>query len=291
MSRLITSDNALRALLFLSQGARGMRTSEVAAALEISHTGARKALDILVADGLATSAAHRYAFDASIRTNEALRFALAFLPSDLTLTALGRGNEAVEFVGTDDRGTVVVVRRFSVPATEQRLRDAVETMRDVVPGSTVLFLDKSDLRGRLATDQALRQRATGMRVLVGAVQITFPDRTRHGDMDANSLGRLNPAITTPSARRLRALARQYGLRRILAFGSATRADFRPDSDIDLLVEPMAGRTLGLGERVGLMADAERLFGRDVDVLTAPVRRASLAHRIGRDGVVLYDATR
>jgi predicted nucleotidyltransferase len=77
----------------------------------------------------------------------------------------------------------------------------------------------------------------------------------------------------------------------VAFGSATRADFRPDSDIDLLVEPVTGHHLGVNERIGLMADAERLFGRDVDVLTAPVRRASLAQRISRDGVMLYDAAR
>ena len=291
MSRLITSENALYALLLLSQSARGMRTSEVASALEISHTGAQKALDILVADGLATSAAHRYACTSSLRAEEAVRFALAFLPMDLTLTALGRGNEAVEFVGTDDQGAIVVFRRFSEPATERRMREAVATMRQVAPDTQVAFLDKSDLRKQLATDLTPRQRAARMRVLVGAVDLTFPDRTRHGDLEASSLGRLNDAVATPGANRLRALARQYGLRRILAFGSATRTDFRPDSDIDLLVEPMAGRKLGLCERVGLMADAARLFGRDVDVLTAPVRRASLAHRISRDGVVLYDAAR
>ena len=38
-----------------------------------------------------------------------------------------------------------------------------------------------------------------------------------------------------------------------------------------------------------MADVERLFGREVDRLTRPVRRASLAQRISLDGVVLYDA--
>jgi hypothetical protein len=52
-----------------------------------------------------------------------------------------------------------------------------------------------------------------------------------------------------------------------------------------------GHHLGLDERVSLMADVERLFGRDVDLLTAPVRRASLAQRISRDGVVLYDTAR
>ena len=130
-----------------------------------------------------------------------------------------------------------------------------------------------------------------MHVLAGTIDRTFPDRTRHGDVGARSLGRLHERFVAPSVRRLRALARQSGLRRILVFGSATRTDFRPDSDVDLLDEPLPGHRPGLSERVGLMADAERLFGRDVDVLTAPVRRAALAQQISRDGVVVYDATR
>ncbi len=291
MSRLIASDNALRTLLLLSQHAGGMRTSEVAHALGISYTGAEKALDILVADGLAGSSERRYALDASPRAQEAVRFALAFLPTDVALASLARGNEAVEFAGTDDAGALVVFRRFSEPAAEGRMREAVATLQHLAPDTRVEFVRKEDLREQLLTDIAPRRRAAGMRLLAGTVDRTFPDRTRHGDFEAPSLGRLNEAIGVPSVRRLRALAREYGLRRILAFGSATRADFRPDSDIDLLVEPVPGHHLGLDERVGLMADAERLFGRDVDLVTAPVRRASLAQRISRGGVVLYDAAR
>ncbi len=130
-----------------------------------------------------------------------------------------------------------------------------------------------------------------MQVLAGSIDRSFPDRTRHGDFEAPPLGHLNRASDAPSGRRLRALAREYGLRRIVAFGSATRADFRSDSDLDLLVEPMPGRRLGLSERIGLMTDAEHLFGRDVDLVTVPVGRTSLANRIKRDGVVLYDAAR
>jgi predicted nucleotidyltransferase len=291
MSRLIASDNALRALLLLAQHAGGMRTSEVADALEISYTGAEKALDILVADGLAGSSQRRYALTASPRAREAARFALAFLPTDVALAALARGNEAVEFAGTDDQGALVVFRRFSEPVAEGRMHEALTTLRHVAPDTTVEFVRKEDLREQLLSDLAPRRRAAGMRVLAGILDRTFPDRTPHGDFEARPLGRLNEAIAAPSVRRLRALAREYGLRRILAFGSATRTDFRPDSDIDLLVEPVPGHHLGLDERVGLMADVERLFGRDVDLLTTPVRRSSLAQRIGRDGVVLYDAAR
>ena len=169
--------------------------------------------------------------------------------------------------------------------------EAVATLQQVQPDTRVDFMRKEDVREQLLSDLRPRRRAAGMRVLAGSVDRTFPDRTRHGDFEARPLGRLNEAVAAPSSRRLRELAREYRLSRILAFGSATRADFRPDSDIDLLVEPVPGRKLGLNERVGLMADAERLFGRDVDVLMAPVRRASLAQRISRDGVVLYDAAR
>ena len=209
----------------------------------------------------------------------------------LGAASLARGNEAVEFASTDDHGALVVFRRFSEPAAEGRVREAVATLRHLAPDTKVEFVRKEDLRKQLLSDLAPRRRAVGMRILAGTVDRTFPDRTRHGDFDARSLGHLSDAIAAPSIRRLRALARKYGLRRILAFGSATRADFRPDSDIDLLVEPVPGHRLGLDERVGLTADAERLFGRDVDLLTAPVRRASLAQRISHDGVVLYDAAR
>ena len=291
MSRLVASDNALRALLLLSQRVGGVRTSEVAAALEISYTGAEKAIDILVADGLAEASGRRYALATAPRAREAVRFALVFLPAEVTLGALARGNEAVEFAGMDDQESLVVFRRFSEPEAEGRMREAVATLQQVQPDTRVEFIRKEDVREQLLSDLRPRRRAAGMRVLAGSVDRTFPDRTRHGDFEARPLGRLNEAVAAPSSRRLRELAREYRLSRILAFGSATRADFRPDSDIDLLVEPVPGRKLGLNERVGLMADAERLFGRDVDVLMAPVRRASLAQRISRDGVVLYDAAR
>jgi hypothetical protein len=291
MTRLVASDHALRALLLLSQLGDGRRASEVADALDISYTGAEKALDILVADGLADRSGRRYVLVDSTRAREAIRFAFAFLPAEASLTALARGNEAVEFAGVDERGALIVLRRFAEPVSEGRFREALASLSQFSPGTEIEFVTKEDLRGQLLDDLAPRRRAAGMRVLTGDIDRSFPDRTRHGDLDARALGRLNEGIRAPSGRRLRALAREYGLRRILAFGSATRVDFRPDSDLDLLVEPAPGHRLGLNERVSLNADAERLFGRDVDLLTAPVRRASLAERIDREGVVLYDAAR
>jgi uncharacterized protein len=291
VTRLVASDNALRALLLLTQGPEGLRTSQVGEKLEISYSGAEKALDILIADDLLVASGPRHSFEASPRADAAVRFALAFLPVDVALTALARGNVAIEFAGVDKTGVLIVFRRFSEPADESRARKTIEVLMALHPEVRVEYARKEDLREQLLEDLAPRRRASDMQVLAGSIDRTFPDRTRHGDFEARSLGHLNNAIDVPSGRRLRGLAREYGLRRILAFGSATRADFRPDSDIDLLVEPMPGQGLGLAERVGLMADAEQLFGRDVDLVTAPVGRTSLANQISRDGVVLYDATR
>src|SRR5487761_2290152 len=151
----------------------------------------------------------------------------------------------------------------------------------------VEVLDKSTLRGRLLDDRTPRDRALHMRVLAGFVDRSFPDRTQHGNEDAPPLRRLHDGVAVPSARRLHALARRHGLRRVVAFGSATRTDFRPDSDLDLLVEPIPGQRLGLRQRAALVADAETLFARDVDLVASDEVRPALAARIARDGVVLH----
>ena len=61
------------------------------------------------------------------------------------------------------------------------------------------------------------------------------------------------------------LAAQHGARNVRVFGSVARGEARPDSDIDLLVELEAGRSLlDLG---GLLMDLQTLLGREVDVVT------------------------
>lgn len=291
MARLVSSDLALRTLLLLSQRDEGIRVSEVADALDISYTGAEKALDILVADRLASVDERRYSFSSSPKAVQALGFALAFLPPEDAVTALVRGNHGVEFAGADQDGVLVVFRRFVKGASVRRLQEALDRLREVAPGTEVDYTTKEELRRVLLEDLTPRERAQAMRVLAGNVDRTFPDRTKHGDFDARPLGHVNAALALPSARRLREFASEHGLRRILAFGSATRDDFRPDSDLDLLVEPTAGHRIGLSQKLEIMADADRLFGRDVDIVTTPIRRTSLAARIDRDGVVLYDAAR
>ena len=61
------------------------------------------------------------------------------------------------------------------------------------------------------------------------------------------------------------LAEKHGARRVRIFGSVARGEARSDSDVDVLVEFEAGRSLL--NRIALMQDLEDLLGRKVHVVT------------------------
>jgi predicted nucleotidyltransferase len=61
------------------------------------------------------------------------------------------------------------------------------------------------------------------------------------------------------------LAKQYGAYNVRVFGSVARGDADEQSDIDLLVDMEAGRSLL--DLVGLWMDLEELLGCKVDVVT------------------------
>jgi len=287
MSRLVASEHGLRVLVALSQRPDGLRPAEVATILGVPFSSAERAVRVLEDDGLVERPDRRFTLLADARARAAVRFALAMVESSEALTVLARANRAVEFAGIDGQGTVLVIRRFAVPADEVLLHSALAELGALGSSMSIEVLDKSGLRERLLDDRTPRERALRMRVMTGSVDHSFPDRTRHGDVEAPPLRRLHDEVASPSGRRLRALARRHGLRRVVAFGSATRADFRPDSDLDLLVEPLPGHRLGLRQRTALVADAELLFGRDVDLVTVDEVRPALAERIAREAVVLH----
>ena len=60
------------------------------------------------------------------------------------------------------------------------------------------------------------------------------------------------------------IAARYGASDVRIFGSMTRGEDNPESDVDLLVSLEAGRTLL--DHVGLWQDLEELLGRRVDVV-------------------------
>ncbi|MDP9355911.1 MAG: nucleotidyltransferase family protein [Chloroflexota bacterium] len=71
-----------------------------------------------------------------------------------------------------------------------------------------------------------------------------------------------------------ALCRRYRVRELSLFGSALRDDFRPDSDLDLLVEfePTAGWSLF--DLVDMQDELGALMGRSVDLIERPAIEGS-----------------
>jgi uncharacterized protein len=62
------------------------------------------------------------------------------------------------------------------------------------------------------------------------------------------------------------ILRAYGIKKASVFGSVSRGDARPDSDVDLLVELGPG-PMGLIEYIGLKHKLEDTLNKDVDLVT------------------------
>ncbi len=73
------------------------------------------------------------------------------------------------------------------------------------------------------------------------------------------------------------LCRRYGIAELALFGSVLRDDFRPDSDVDVLVSFAPGAHPSLLELAELREDLTDLFGREVDL----VERAGLRNPFRR----------
>jgi len=78
---------------------------------------------------------------------------------------------------------------------------------------------------------------------------------------------------------LAAFCRRHHIRRLALFGSVLRRDFRPDSDVDVLVEFEPGHTPGLAF-FEMQEELAAIFGRNVDLvekrsLRNPFRRHAI----------------
>ena len=76
---------------------------------------------------------------------------------------------------------------------------------------------------------------------------------------------------------IEAFCRKWKVREFALFGSVLRDDFRPDSDVDVLVTFEEGSRHSLFDIVDMKLELEELFGRDVDLvqkegLVNPFRR-------------------
>lgn len=70
-----------------------------------------------------------------------------------------------------------------------------------------------------------------------------------------------------SSEQIIAYCRRWKITELALFGSVLRKDFRPDSDIDVLVAFSDDAHWTLFDQVEMQEELEALFGRDVDVVS------------------------
>ena len=66
---------------------------------------------------------------------------------------------------------------------------------------------------------------------------------------------------------IQSICRNHGIRRLALFGSVLRSDFKPTSDVDMLVEFEPSKIPGLIAFAGFEQDLSALIGRKIDLNT------------------------
>jgi len=85
-----------------------------------------------------------------------------------------------------------------------------------------------------------------------------------------------------------AFCRRHHIRRLALFGSVLREDFRPDSDVDVLVEFEPGHVPGLAF-FSRQRELSEILGRTVDLNTPGCLSRYYRDEVLANAQVLYDA--
>jgi predicted nucleotidyltransferase len=85
------------------------------------------------------------------------------------------------------------------------------------------------------------------------------------------------------------LCRRYCVRELSFFGSAARAEMRPASDLDMLVEFVPDADIDLVDYAGLMLDLSHLLGRKVDLVSKNGLKPLIRTSVLEEARLLYAA--
>jgi hypothetical protein len=90
------------------------------------------------------------------------------------------------------------------------------------------------------------------------------------------------------ADRVADFCRRHHIRKLSLFGSVLRDDFRPDSDVDVLVEFEQGKSPGLIRLAGMELElSDMLEGRKVDMNTPRCLSPYFREQVQREAEVQY----
>jgi uncharacterized protein len=86
--------------------------------------------------------------------------------------------------------------------------------------------------------------------------------------------------------RLEEFCKRNDINKLSLFGSVLRNDFTSQSDVDLLVEFLEGKTPGLAI-VDLQDELSQMLGREVDLRTAAELSRFFREKVLQEAVVIY----
>jgi predicted nucleotidyltransferase len=103
------------------------------------------------------------------------------------------------------------------------------------------------------------------------------------------LGRMRLNVAEVPDEKLVELCRRSAVTELSAFGSVLRGDFRPDSDIDLLVVFQTGAQVGMIAYARLQRELTELFGRKVDLVSKKGLKPHIRDEVIASSRLIYAA--
>jgi len=283
-----------RLLVLLTGANRPLSLRDAARGVRAYDSSARYALRRLVERALIRETAKAYSLAVG---GDVLDFELScatrVLGAAESLRLLTALNDSIAFIAlrSDSRPALAVLSE-SIDA------GAVLRLRELVTRHLGLKLEEheyGDLLGRTVGDEVILKRVRtqlekGELVKGSLGRLPVPG-VRGRFTTAKPLRRTHPDLPHLSRRTLQRIARRYGLRTMGLFGSAVREDFRPDSDVDVLVRYQPGTRHTLASTRELRDELTALLGHRVDVVDERVLHPELQRNIARDLVRLYGRSR
>lgn len=109
---------------------------------------------------------------------------------------------------------------------------------------------------------------------------------------SNMIGNME-ALTLPikiDVQRIAEFCRRWKIKELALFGSVLREDYRPDSDLDVLVSFAPGGGVSFDNRVEMQDELAGIFGRQVDLVEREaIRNPFRRHHILTTKEVVYAA--
>ncbi len=100
---------------------------------------------------------------------------------------------------------------------------------------------------------------------------------------------MNHMIETIPVNALANFCQRHRIQRLAVFGSVLRNDFRPDSDVDVLVEFLPNERVGLIRLGTIEAELSDLMERTVDMSLTKSLNPHFRDEVLREAQTIYDA--